>query len=113
VEPSYDLQQRGFDDPVVQALVAELQQEFVVRYGGPDSTPMDARQIDPPSGAFFVALLAGQPVGMGGWRRRPDVVAPGGTSAARAVAGRTARIRRVASAALMHAANVHESQSLR
>jgi len=71
-----------FDDPVVQVLVGELQQEFVVRYGGPDSTPLDAREFDPPTGAFFVGFLEGKPVAMGGWRLRPDVTALGGATAA-------------------------------
>jgi GNAT superfamily N-acetyltransferase len=82
VDTRYSLQQLRFDEPVVQALVAELQQEFVVRYGGPDSTPLAPREFDPPSGAFFVAFHDGQPVGMGGWRMRPDVRALGGTTAA-------------------------------
>src|SRR3954468_8045546 len=41
-----------------------------------------------------------------------DHVAPGGPSEASAGAGRAAGVRRVASAALMHAANAHERQSL-
>jgi GNAT superfamily N-acetyltransferase len=77
-----DLTPRPFGDPVVQALVAELQQEFVVRYGGPDETPLDATMFDPPAGAFLLGTLEGEPVAMGGWRRRPDVVALGGSVAA-------------------------------
>ena len=77
-----DLTPRSFGDPVVQALVAELQQEFVVRYGGPDETPLDITMFDPPAGAFLLGTLEGDPVAMGGWRRRPDVVALGGSVAA-------------------------------
>ncbi len=77
-----DIDQRSFGDPVVQALVAELQQEFVVRYGGPDETPLDLAMFDPPAGAFLLGTVDFVPVAMGGWRRRPDVVALGGSVAA-------------------------------
>ncbi len=63
----------GFLDAAAQALVAEVQQEYVARYGGPDETPIDATVFDAPAGAFFVGYLAGDPVAMGGWRLRPDV----------------------------------------
>jgi GNAT superfamily N-acetyltransferase len=77
-----DIRRTAFTDPVAQALVAELQQEFVVRYGGPDETPLDPTQFDPPSGAFFVGWLEGEPLATGAWRRRPDVTVLGGTVAA-------------------------------
>ena len=77
-----DIGQRSFGDPVVQALVAEIQQEFVVRYGGPDETPLDVATFEPPTGAFFVGAVDGKHVAMGGWRSRPDVVALGRSRAA-------------------------------
>jgi GNAT superfamily N-acetyltransferase len=82
-----DIRRTSFTDPVAQALVAELQQEFVVRYGGPDETPLDPSVFEPPSGAFFVgwASVAGRDpraVATGGWRFRPDVAVLGGTVAA-------------------------------
>lgn len=77
-----DILRTPFDDPVVQALVQELQQEFVVRYGGPDETPVHQGAFDPPSGAFFVGRVRGAPVAMGGWRLRPDVQALGRSRAA-------------------------------
>jgi GNAT superfamily N-acetyltransferase len=77
-----DIRRTAFTDPVAQALVAELQQEFVVRYGGPDETPLDPTQFDPPSGAFFVGRLDGEPVATGAWRLRPDVSALDRTVAA-------------------------------
>lgn len=70
-----DIRRTAFTDPVAQALVAELQQEFVVRYGGPDETPLDSTQFDDPSGAFFVGWLDGDAVATGAWRLRPDVSA--------------------------------------
>ncbi len=63
--------------PDAQALVAEVQAEYVVRYGGPDDTPLEPAMFDAPSGAFFVGYHDGRPTAMGGWRRRPDVTALG------------------------------------
>jgi ribosomal protein S18 acetylase RimI-like enzyme len=77
-----DIRRTAFTEPVAQALVAELQQEFVVRYGGPDETPLDPTMFDAPSGAFFVGWFEGSPVATGAWRLRPDVSALDGTVAA-------------------------------
>ncbi|MEZ5115189.1 MAG: GNAT family N-acetyltransferase [Candidatus Nanopelagicales bacterium] len=76
------IEARDYGDPEVVALVADLQQEFVRRYGGEDETAVDDDHFAPPSGAFFVGLLDGTPVAMGGWRLRPDVSALGGGLAA-------------------------------
>jgi GNAT superfamily N-acetyltransferase len=62
-----------FTDRDTQRLVAEVQAEYVERYGGPDETPLDDGVFDPPSGAFFLGYLDGVPVAMGGWRLRSDV----------------------------------------
>lgn len=77
-----DIRRTAFTDPVAQALVAELQQEFVVRYGGPDETPLDPTQFDDPSGAFFVGWVDDVAVASGAWRLRPDVSALEGSVAA-------------------------------
>ncbi len=58
-----------FLDPVSQQLIAEVQQEYVARYGGPDESPVDGAEFDPPAGLFLVAWRAGTAVGCGGWRR--------------------------------------------
>ena len=76
-----------YADPVVQVLVEEVQQEYVVRYGGPDGAPMEDTMFDPPVGAFFVAYLDDEPVATGAWRFREDLTALGGT--------RTAEIKRM------------------
>lgn len=62
------IQQRRFTDPDVVELVRAVQAEYVVRYGGPDETPMDPAQFDPPAGVFIVGLLESTPVACGGWR---------------------------------------------
>jgi GNAT superfamily N-acetyltransferase len=77
-----DLRRVAFGDPVVQELVAAVQEEYVVRYGSPDETPIDASVFDPPGGAFFLGSLEGVPVAIGGWRFRSDVAALGGSRAA-------------------------------
>lgn len=68
-------------------LVEEVQQEYVLRYGGRDDTPIDASVFEDPSGAFFVGYLDGGPVATGAWRLRSDVEALGSS--------RTAEIKRM------------------
>jgi GNAT superfamily N-acetyltransferase len=58
-----------------QELVEAVQQEYVERYGGPDETPLDAADFDPPTGVFLIGRLAGldaRPVACGGIRRVDD-----------------------------------------
>ncbi|MGN6722615.1 MAG: GNAT family N-acetyltransferase [Marmoricola sp.] len=60
------------------ALIERVQAEYVVRYGGPDETPIDPAHFEDPEGAFFIGYADEVPVAMGGWRRRPvppDVLA--------------------------------------
>lgn len=65
----------SYDDPVVRALEAELQQEYVSRYGGEDETPVDPVQFAPPDGLFLVGFVGTEPVASGGFRRHDDGVA--------------------------------------
>lgn len=51
----------------------KVQAEYVVRYGTPDRTHLDAAQFEAPAGAFYVGYRDGEPVTMGGWRFRTDV----------------------------------------
>lgn len=57
-----------YDHPDAVALIAEVQQEYVVRYGEEDLTPVGPAQFAPPHGLFLVAYLDGRPVACGGWR---------------------------------------------
>ena len=57
-----------YHDTDAQLLTGEVQQEYVLRYGGPDDTPVDRDEFSPPNGHFFVLYEAGRPVAMGGWR---------------------------------------------
>jgi GNAT superfamily N-acetyltransferase len=73
--PTLRIERLAYADPVVQRLVEEVQQEYVVRYGGPDGAPMEDTMFDPPTGAFFVAFLDDEPVATGAWRTKDDVEA--------------------------------------
>ena len=63
-----------FDSPQSQALVAEVQQEYVRRYGGPDETRVDPAEFAAPDGTFLVALVGGETIGCAGLRRHADGV---------------------------------------
>lgn len=58
----------AYDHPDAARMVGEIQQEMVVRYGGPDETPVDPADFSPPRGLFLVGYLDGAPVASGGWR---------------------------------------------
>jgi GNAT superfamily N-acetyltransferase len=58
----------AYDHPDAVQLIAELQQEYVVRYGGEDKTPVDPAEFAPPLGLFLVAYVDGVPAACGGWR---------------------------------------------
>jgi GNAT superfamily N-acetyltransferase len=54
--------------PDAVRLVEEVQQEYVVRYGGRDDTPLDGTEFDPGRGAFHVGYAGADPVVSGAWR---------------------------------------------
>ena len=62
-----------FGDPRVQRLVDEVQAHYVVIYGGPDDSPVDPTEFEPPDGLFALGTVGGTAVAMGGWRRRPEL----------------------------------------
>lgn len=66
------IQPRSYDDPDVTRMIAEVQAEYVQRYGGPDAAAVDPAEFAPPDGLFLVGLLDGRPVSTGGWRRLAD-----------------------------------------
>lgn len=61
---------RPLDDPDVRSLIDEVQLEYVRRYGGPDHTELRPAEFDAPNGVFLLAVVDGEPVGIGGWRAR-------------------------------------------
>ena len=64
-----DLRDEPYDAPVSTALIETLQQEYVERYGGPDTSPVQPGEFGPPHGRFVVGYLGATPVAMGGLRR--------------------------------------------
>ncbi|GAA3391015.1 GNAT family N-acetyltransferase [Cryptosporangium minutisporangium] len=74
-----ELRPTAFDSPEAGTLIAALQQEYLVRYGGYDETPVDPAEFAPPQGWFVVAWIGDTPVGCGGWRAHP---LPGGSASA-------------------------------
>lgn len=64
----------GYGHPDATRLVEEVQQEYVLRYGSPDVTPLDPLMFEPPTGSFFVGYRDTgegglEPVATGAWRR--------------------------------------------
>ena len=59
----------SYDDAMAQLLIEEVQQEYVVRYGGPDETPVIPGEFASPGGAFLVAVADGEPAGCVALRR--------------------------------------------
>ncbi|MGH3346872.1 MAG: GNAT family N-acetyltransferase [Nocardioides sp.] len=72
----------GWGHPDAFALIEAVQEEYVLRYGGRDDTPLDPVMFDPPRGSFFVGYVGDVPVASGAWRRRDDVEAFGTTETA-------------------------------
>ena len=66
---SLDLREEPYDGPTAQQLIAEVQAEYVTRYGGPDETPVDPADFAPPYGRFVIGYDGSVPVAMGGLRR--------------------------------------------
>jgi GNAT superfamily N-acetyltransferase len=67
------IEQVPITHPDAQRLVEEVQQEYVVRYGGRDRSPMQDSDLAPPRGGFYVGYRDDRPVMTGAWRFRDDV----------------------------------------
>jgi GNAT superfamily N-acetyltransferase len=79
VSADLSIDQVPITHPDAQLLVEAVQQEYVVRYGGRDRTPMVASELAPPWGAFYVGYRDDRPVMTGAWRFRDDVERLGST----------------------------------
>lgn len=64
-----DLREEPYDGPVAQQLIEAVQLEYVVRYGSPDTTPVEPNEFARPGGRFVVGYLDTNAVAMGGVRR--------------------------------------------
>lgn len=69
------LEEHPIDSAVAQALIAEVQEEYVRRYGGRDETPVDHLEFAEPHGTFLLALQGAEAIGSAGIRRHGDGVA--------------------------------------
>jgi GNAT superfamily N-acetyltransferase len=60
----------GYAHPDAQLLMAEVQQEYVRRYGDGDATVLDEGDFEPPHGVFAVLydVDGATPLGTGAWR---------------------------------------------
>ena len=67
------IEQVALDHPDARLLIEGVQQEYVVRYGGRDDTPIDAAEFASPQGAFYLGYRDDVPVTSGAWRFRDDV----------------------------------------
>lgn len=59
--------------PDAVLLTEQVQEEYVVRYGSRDESPIDAGEFEDPTGMYFVGRLDAVPVVSGAWRRRTDI----------------------------------------
>ena len=106
--PDWRISRVGYGHRDALVLIEEVQQEYVVRYGGRDETPLDPAMFEPPSGSFFVGYLTDGPevpVATGAWRARSDVEALGSVRTAelkRMYVAPSARGRGLARAMLTH-----------
>lgn len=64
-----ELRDEPYDGPTAQQLIDEVQQEYVVRYGEPDTTPVDPAEFAPPDGRFVIGYVDTVAAAMGGVRR--------------------------------------------
>lgn len=64
-----EIRRVGYGDPDAMRLIAEVQAEYVQRYGSPDETPIEHAMFEPPTGSFFVGYVDGEAVATGAWRR--------------------------------------------
>ena len=71
-EEQLELREEPYDGPVAQALIAQVQQEYVARYGSPDQSPVTPGEFAPPDGRFLVGYVGTTPVATGGIRRHDD-----------------------------------------
>lgn len=66
--PTLVVRDAAYDSEVVTALVAEVQQEYVLRYGAPDETPLAAAELTG-DGAVLVGYVGEVVIGCAALRR--------------------------------------------
>ena len=81
-QPQLLMRRHELDDPVVQQLLARLNDELrsATPEGGTNFFHVAAEHLAPGNGAFLVAWLEGEPRACGAWRRIDDVCGRPGTA---------------------------------
>ncbi|KQV09851.1 MULTISPECIES: GNAT family N-acetyltransferase [unclassified Kitasatospora] len=100
-----EIRTTGYGHPDAEKLAAEVQQEYVQRYGGADETVMHPDHFESPAGLFVVGYLDEVPVACGGWRVKqagPDDVRDGDAELKRMYVSASARGRGLARTVLRH-----------
>ncbi|GAA1169657.1 GNAT superfamily N-acetyltransferase [Kitasatospora gansuensis] len=100
-----EIRTTGYGHPDAEKLAAEVQQEYVQRYGEADLTVMHPDHFEPPAGLFVVGYLDDVPVACGGWRVKqagPDDVRDGDAELKRMYVSESARGRGLARTVLRH-----------
>ncbi|MFD5082513.1 GNAT family N-acetyltransferase [Kitasatospora sp. NPDC058406] len=69
-DDSIEIRVTGYGHPDAQRLSAEVQEEYVRRYGEGDLTELHPDHFEAPDGLFLIAYLDGEPVACGGWRAK-------------------------------------------
>jgi GNAT superfamily N-acetyltransferase len=69
---TFTLERVRYDSVAAHQLIEELQEEYVLRYGGRDETPVDPDDFAAPRGSFFLVRRDGEVVGCAGMRRRSE-----------------------------------------
>lgn len=62
----------SYRHPDAVALVARVQEEYVLRYGSPDESHVEPDHFDPPAGIFLIGYDGAVPVATGAWHRAPE-----------------------------------------
>ena len=62
----------AYDSEPAAELIEELQEEYVIRYGDHDATPVAHDEFAPPGGLFLVARVNGELGGCGAFRRHGE-----------------------------------------
>ncbi|MGA8257211.1 MAG: GNAT family N-acetyltransferase [Nocardioides sp.] len=63
------LERVEYGHPDAMRLIADVQLEYVERYGSPDESPIDPLDFVPPAGSFYVGYRGDAAVTTGAWRR--------------------------------------------
>ena len=72
----FSLRRVPYEHSDAQALIEEVQLEYVARYGGRDASPVDVVEFDGDRGSFWVGYLDDVRAATGGWRLIDDVAPP-------------------------------------